>query len=102
MCSGAAPDDSASAFVIASMIFGTESSVTRASYSLTSTIGISRPSFVPWLAVPAPAVRVVALDDHPRVLLQLRGLEHVEQRLRQPVDQLRLELGVEPTLKDLY
>jgi hypothetical protein len=31
MCSGAAPEDSASAAVIASMIFGTDSSVTRLS-----------------------------------------------------------------------
>ena len=31
MCSGAAPEDSASASVIASMIFGTDSSVTRLS-----------------------------------------------------------------------
>jgi hypothetical protein len=31
MCSRAAPDDSASASVIASMIFGTDSSVTLAS-----------------------------------------------------------------------
>jgi len=31
MCSFAAPDDSANAFVIASMIFGTDSSVTRVS-----------------------------------------------------------------------
>ena len=40
MCSGEAPEESASAFVIASMIFGTDSSVTRVSYSFTSTHGI--------------------------------------------------------------
>ena len=39
MCSGAAPLDSASAFVSASIIFGTDSSVTRRSYSLTSIMG---------------------------------------------------------------
>src|SRR4051812_44141851 len=43
MCSGAAPLDSASAFVSASIIFGTDSSVTRRSYSLTSIIGTGLP-----------------------------------------------------------
>src|SRR5581483_10896722 len=41
MCSGAAPLDSASAFVRLSMIFGTDSSVTRLSYSFTSIQGMS-------------------------------------------------------------
>src|SRR3954449_11342793 len=40
MCSRAAPLDAASASVRLSMIFGTDSSVTRASYSLTSISGI--------------------------------------------------------------
>ena len=40
---GAAPLDSASAFVRASIIFGTDSSVTRRSYSLTSIIGTVLP-----------------------------------------------------------
>src|SRR3954447_25349484 len=43
MCSGAAPLDSTSAFVSASIIFGTDSSVTRRSYSLTSIIGTGLP-----------------------------------------------------------
>src|SRR5207253_5386550 len=41
MCSGAAPLDSASAFVRLSMILGTDSSVTRVSYSFTSIQGMS-------------------------------------------------------------
>ena len=44
MCSGAAPLDSASALVSASIIFGTDSSVTRCSYSLTSITGMSSSS----------------------------------------------------------
>ena len=34
---------------------------------------------------------IVPFDDHPSVLLQLRGIEHLEQGLRQPLDQPRLE-----------
>ena len=44
MCSTAAPLDSCSAFVRASIIFGTDSSVTRRSYSFTSMDGMSAPS----------------------------------------------------------
>src|SRR5947209_15079989 len=102
MCSFAAPDDSASAFVIASMILGTDSSVTLASYSFTSTHGMSGSSFVPWLCIPAPAVRVVALDDHPRVLLELRCFEHLEQRLRHPLDQPRFELWRQAPFEQLH
>ncbi len=47
MCSIAAPLDSCSAFVSASIIFGTDSSVTRRSYSFTSITGIASP-FVDW------------------------------------------------------
>src|SRR5207244_6829230 len=101
MCSGEAPEDSARAFVIASMIFGTDSGVTRLSYSFTSTQGISASSFVPRFGVTAPAVRVVTLDDHPGVLLQLRRLEHLEQGLRHPFDQTGLELGVQAPLEQL-
>src|ERR1700741_4951893 len=86
MCSRAAPDDSARAAVIASMIFGTDSSVTRLSYSLTSTIGMSA-SFVPRFGVATPAVGVVPFHDHPGVLLQLGRLETLEQRLGQALDQ---------------
>src|SRR5581483_5698527 len=53
------------------------------------------------LAAAAPAVGVVALDDDPRVRLQLRRLEGVDERLRQAVDQLRLELGGQPLLEEL-
>ena len=56
---------------------------------------------VPRLAVAAPAVRIVALDDHPRVLSQLRRLEGLEQRLGQAVDQARLELRRQPALEQL-
>src|SRR3954470_9872106 len=101
MCSRAAPDDSASAAVIASMIFGSDSSVTPLSQIFTSTIGISASSFVPWFAVPAPPVRVVAFHDHPGVLLQLGCLQHVEERLGQPVDQRALELGRQPPFEEL-
>src|SRR5262245_21615948 len=45
MCSTAAPLDSWSAVVSASIIFGTDSSVTRCSYSLTSITGISFSSY---------------------------------------------------------
>src|SRR5919201_3575706 len=44
MCSTAAPLDSCRAWVSASMILGTESSVTRWSYSLTSIQGMAPPS----------------------------------------------------------
>src|SRR5439155_5528709 len=101
MCSGEAPDASASAFVLASMIFGTDSSVTRVSYTFTSTHGISASSFVPRLGVAAPSVCVVTLDDHPGVLLQPRRLEHLEQGLRHPFDQTGLELGVQAPLEQL-
>src|SRR5438874_7512304 len=101
ICAGEAPDDSASAFVIASMIFGTDSSVTRVSYTFTSTHGISASSFVPRLGVAAPSVRVVTLDDHPGVLLQLGRLEHLKQGLRHPFDQTGLELGVQAPLEQL-
>ena len=43
MCSTAAPLDSCSAFVSASIIFGTDSSVTRRSYSFTSMTGMRPP-----------------------------------------------------------
>src|SRR5918911_633316 len=62
---------------------------------------MSAASLVPRFAVATPAVRVVALDDHPRVLLQLRGLQYVEQRLRHPVDQARFQLGRQPALEQL-
>src|SRR5256714_6734055 len=44
---------------------------------------------------------VVSLDDHPRVLLQLGRLEYVEQRLRHPLDEPRLELRRQPALEQL-
>src|SRR5688572_20580906 len=62
---------------------------------------MSASSFVPRFRVSAPAVGVVALDDHPRVLLQLRRVEHFEQRLGHPLDQLRLELRRQPALEQL-
>src|SRR5262245_62087729 len=46
MCAGSAPLDSARAFVRASIILGTDSSVTRRSYSLTSMNGIAPPPVV--------------------------------------------------------
>src|SRR6476661_6185963 len=101
MWSREAPDDSAGASVIASVIFATDSSVTRLSYSFASTNGISASSFVPGFGVPTPAMRVVALDDHPGVLFQLGRLEHLEQRLGHPLDQLRLELRRQPALEQL-
>ena len=57
MCSRAAPEDSASAAVIASMIFGTDSSVTRLVVQLDLDERHSAPSFVPRFRVAAPAVR---------------------------------------------
>src|SRR6266852_2876788 len=101
MCSGEAPDDSANAFVSASTIFGTDSSVTRLSYSLTSIHGISVASFVPRFGVATPAMGVVAFHDHPGVLLQLGRVEYLEQRLGHPLDQLRLELRRQPALEQL-
>src|SRR5207248_1036535 len=61
----------------------------------------ARSSLVPGLAVAAPAMGVVAFDDHPRVLGQLGCLEHLEQRLGQTVDEARLELRREPALEEL-
>src|SRR5258706_8742791 len=101
MSSRAAQDDSASASVNASMIFGTDSSVTRFSQSLTSMIGMSAASFVPWLGVATPTVCVVPFHDHPGVLLQLRRVETLEQRLGETLDQQRLELRRQPALEEL-
>src|SRR5437588_7144008 len=101
MSSRAAPDDSARAFVIASMIFGTDSSVTLRSYSLTSTSAISASSFVPGLGVATPAVSVMPFDDHPGVLPQLGRLERLEQGLRHALDDARLELGAQSPLEQL-
>src|SRR6185437_1966812 len=63
---------------------------------------MSASSFVPRFGVAAPAMRVVALDDHPSVLLQLRRVEHLEQRLGQPLDQRGLELRRQPALEQLH
>jgi hypothetical protein len=46
-------------------------------------------------------VSVVALDDLPGVLLQLRRLQNLEQSLGHPLDQLRLRLGRQPALEQL-
>ena len=56
---------------------------------------------VPGLAGASPAVRVVALDEHPGVVAQLLGLERVEQRVGHRLDDARLRLSVEPALEDL-
>src|SRR5439155_26527771 len=53
------------------------------------------------LGVATPPVRIVALDDHPRVLLQLGRLEHLEQGLGHPGDDLLFELWVQPPLEQL-
>src|SRR5712664_2726493 len=101
MSSRAAPEDCASASVNASMIFGTDSSVTRFSQSLTSMIGMTAASFVPWLGVATPTVCVVPFHDHPGVLLQLRRVETLEQRLGETLDQQRFELRRQPALEKL-
>jgi hypothetical protein len=44
---------------------------------------------------------IVALDDHPGVLLQFRCVEHLEQGLGHPLDQPRLEVRGEPALEQL-
>src|SRR3954452_14586023 len=101
MSSAEAPDASASGFVIASMIRGTESSVTPAAETSTSTHGISIVSLVPGLGIATPPVRVMAFDDHPRVRSQLGCVEHVEQRLGHARDQLLLDLGGQAPLEQL-
>ena len=79
MCSGAAPLVSASAFVSASIIFGTDSSVTRRSYSFTSIIGIRRPpSALP--ARPWGAALGSAQSDMSR--LALVGAERSPERVQ--------------------
>jgi len=42
---------------------------------------------------------IVALDDHPGVLLQFRCVEHLEQGLGHPLDQPRLEVRSKPTFE---
>src|SRR5258706_6600935 len=64
-------------------------------------IGMSGASFVPWLGVSTPTVGVVALHDHPGVLLQLRRVKTFEQRLGETLDQQRLELRRQPALEEL-
>src|SRR5436305_11854909 len=64
-------------------------------------IGMSASSLIPRFGVASPAVCVVAFDDHPRVLLQLGRLEHVEQGLGHALDQLRLELRRQAPLEQL-
>ena len=44
---------------------------------------------------------IVALDDHPGVLLQFRCVEHLEQGLGHPLDQPRLEVRGKPALEQL-
>src|SRR5260370_36299800 len=64
-------------------------------------IGMSAASFVPWLGVATPTVGVVPFHDHPRVLLQLRRVEALEQRLGEALDQERLELRRQPAFEEL-
>ena len=45
---------------------------------------------------------IVPLDDHPSVLLQLRGVEDLEQGLGHPLDQPRLEVLGQPALEQLH
>ena len=45
---------------------------------------------------------IVPFDDHPSVLLQLRGVEDLEQGLGHPLDQSRLEIRGQPALEQLH
>ena len=59
-------------------------------------------AFVPGLGIAPPAMGIVPFEDHPSVLLQLRGVEHLEQGLGHPLDQPRLEVRGQPALEQLH
>src|SRR5438105_3089459 len=80
MCSFAAPLDSCSASVSFSIIFGTDSSVTRCSYSLTSIHGIASP-FLSAFDVLRAAVR----PEH-EVTLPVRHM--IQRNRRERLDEL--------------
>ena len=45
---------------------------------------------------------IVPFDDHPSVLLQLRGVEHLEQGFGRPLDKPRLEVRGQPAFEQLH